>query len=783
MSFSLHMRRLFVLTICYALVIFPLQTSRGAVVTLKNNMQLEGKVGKIHAIGQNPLTPDAAGGPIKVTSILIIDDELRRMFVPTKQVINAAEAAPVVHERIKIKQRVATSGRRVAGVGPIIRITPFDEWGRRIFSMKTPRGQVDIVQGITEVTPSYCKVEGLLGSNAYVWDMRIRTSSIPRATLSKILYGQIDPKNPDERQRVVQLYIQAGRYQDAGAELAQIIEEFPELRDKEKQVRSLRQSGARRLIEEIEMRRESGQHALAINMLQNFPVDGVAGETLILVRELLGEYEAIQAKGKKVLELLQQHMGELKDAELRDRLKSIHEEIAAELNIHTLGRMADYLRLADDKKLTAEQKLSLAISGWLLGVGSGTENMGVSRDLPQVRDLVREYLRAVHAHERDDILAKLETLEGSTPSYLAKLLAHMKPAIEPPTLEENAVPGFYTLTTPGIVGEPDVKYHVQLPPGYDPYQHYPCVVTLNGSGTNATQQLEWWAGTYNEKMKMRTGQATRHGYIVIAPVWSKEHQTKYKYSAQEHAAVLHSLRDACRQFSIDTDRVFLSGHSMGGDAAWDIGLAHPDLWAGVMPVVATKDKYISHYYENARNTVPFYFVGGQLDGDRMEKNKMDLNRYMQYAGFDVIVVQYQGRGHEHFQDEIQSLFKWMNLQERDFYPRDFKAMSMRPWDNFFWWVELDEFPERSMVSPAKWPEAGKRAASTEAKVLETNGVHVDTAASKATIWLSPDIVDFEKRITINRRSQAIQPSSQTMLEDVRTRGDRQHPFWAKVEID
>ena len=35
-------------------------------------------------------------------------------------------------------------------------------------------------------------------------------------------------------------------------------------------------------------------------------------------------------------------------------------------------------------------------------------------------------------------------------------------------------------------------------------------------------------------------------------------------------------------FSIDTDRVFLSGHGVGGDAVYDIGLAHPEHWAGVI---------------------------------------------------------------------------------------------------------------------------------------------------------------------------------------------------------
>ena len=34
---------------------------------------------------------------------------------------------------------------------------------------------------------------------------------------------------------------------------------------------------------------------------------------------------------------------------------------------------------------------------------------------------------------------------------------------------------------------------------------------------------------------------------------------------------------------------------------------------------------------------------------------------------------------------------------------------------------------------------------------------------------------------MNGRDPAIRPSLDTILEDVRTRGDRQHPFWAKIE--
>jgi len=174
-----------------------------------------------------------------------------------------------------------------------------------------------------------------------------------------------------------------------------------------------------------------------------------------------------------------------------------------------------------------------------------------------------------------------------------------------------------------LENEPDVPYLVQLPPEYDPHVKYPTIVTLQGAGTTPEQQISWWAGesrqpatvppkdaaNANDPNKvgaprtipaafavdpkiepalgaanspdvtqsdddsggppipdihtMRLGQATRQGYIVIAPAWTKPHQTQYQYSAREHAAVLDTLRDACRRFSIDTDRVYLSAIQWG----------------------------------------------------------------------------------------------------------------------------------------------------------------------------------------------------------------------------
>ncbi len=760
-------------------LLFLPAASQAAEVTLKNGVRVEGALGKIGAMGESPLAAETGAGEVDVRLVVLVDDDLRRTFFSTYQVQELASPAPTPRERILVRQRVASSGKRIVGLGPIIRVTPFDDWGRRIFSMNTLSGQEDVVQGITEITPTYTKVEGLMGAKPYVWDMRIATSGIPRETLSRIMLGQIDRESADDRLRIVRLYIESDRYSDARTELEEIIGDFPELNELEEQVRRLRQLGAQRAIKEIELRAAAGQHRRAYAMLSSFPTEGVAGETLLRVSDMREEYERQTATRDQVLALLEQQIAELPSEEQQRVLQSFREELAAEVSMHTLPRMADYVRLAGSAELPLANKLALAVSGWLLGSGSGGDNLAVAVSQLQVRDIIRRYLTSTRKHERDAALAELASLEGSDPVSLAKILANMKPPYELPEPHEG-VPGLFRLTAPGLTGEPDVAFFVQLPDEYDPYRRYPTIVTLNGAGTTPEQQIDWWAGSYNPNMETRLGQAARQGYIVIAPVWLREHQREYEYSAQEHAAVLNALRHSCRRFAIDTDRVYLSGHSIGGDAAWDMGLAHPDLWAGVLPIVATSDRYVTRYWENGRH-VPFYFVSGELDGDKLRRNSGDWGRYLKRAGFDTMIVEYKGRGHEHFHDEIQHLFGWMQRHVRNFHPREFKVASMRPWDNFFWWVEVSSYPTPSMVAPAAWPPpSGARPAMTEATVLDSNGLSVKTAADRITFWLSPEIVDFNERMTIQgRRNLEIRPSAEVMLEDVRTRGDRLHPFWAK----
>jgi predicted esterase len=758
----------------------------GAEIVMKDGRVLRGKLGRLDSVAESLLGSEADAEGLK--RIVFLDDSLRRIFVPKDQITTADPAGGnQAVERFRLRQPVAAGGNAIKAVGAAIKIEQFDKFGRRTFSMMTAGGKVDVIQAITEITPEWTKVEGV----KYMWDMRIATNSIPRDVLHAILMNQIDPKKLEDRKKLARFYLQCERYEEARAALEAILQDFPNQTDIREQlepsIQAIRQLSAKRLLSELKLRRAAGQHKMVAELLKKFPTENVAGETLQAVREMIKDYEILEGRRAKAAKTIYALVDQVKIDGVREVLGPIAKEIGDQLDVDNLGRMAALLQNMDDPTMPAEEKLALAISGWVMGADTATPKISAALSAQRVRRLIEQYVNEPTKPKRAALLRGLPSEESAVAKQMAAILAHMKPPIAMPESIANQ-PGFFKLQAPGPEGQAAIDYAIQLPPEYNPYRRYPMVVTLHGAGITPSQQIDWWAGLW--QVGGRMGQATRHGYIVLAPEWMTAHQKEFGSSAREHAAVLNCLRDACRRFAVDTDRVFLSGHSIGGDAAWDIGLSHPDLWAGVIPIGADSLRYCTHYYMNAK-MLPFYVICGELDGNRLARNAKDLDRYF-HKVFNITVVEYLGRGHENFSDEVLRIFDWMGRFRRDFFPRDFVCHSMRQWDNYFWWVEVDGFPPLGMVDPASWPpRRGFQPIKVAGAIRKNNNLSVSTSTSKVTVWLSPEVIDFSAQadhrvsITVNGRaingSTIIKPNVEVMLEDARARGDRQHPFWAKIE--
>lgn len=767
-----------VLPLLIAVVLLP--AARGDRVELADGRVLEGSFAMVGGVADNPLEDGAAeqqaGQPI-----LVCDDGLTRTMVSKRRVVRAERSAEALGtERLTIPQLVPEKGRRVVGIGSIVAATPFDDYGRRTLSLATATGRVDLVQGITEITPRWVKVEGLQTEKPLVLDMRMATTSVPREVLSRVIATHLDRGDSEQRLRLVRLLLQSERYADARAELDEVLRDFPDLAHLAAERKTLARLAAGQMHDEILLRGRAGQDRFAIEMLDAFPVDDAAPEVLQAVKESRDDYRRRREDAARLVAAVRGRLAGIEDAGDRAAATAIVAEIEQGLSFATLGRLATFDQLGTDTTMAADRAVALAINGWLQTPGNAA-NLKVALSGVRVRELVREYLRSDGEEARRGVLAKLREEEAFDAATIAAVAASMRPPLDPP---EPSSPGLFSLAVPLPGGGPEIECLVQLPPEYDPLRRYPAIVTLHSAVSTPLNQIEWWAGPPAPD-GLRRGQATRHGTIVIAPAWGRQGQSAYEFSAREHAAVLATLRACLRRFSIDTDRVFLSGHSLGGDAAWDVALAHPDLWAGLVMITPTADRYVRHYWPNAKS-LPIYVVGGELDGTTIARNAVDLDRCLE-RGFDLTYVEYRGRGHEHYSDEILRLFDWMGRKQRTFFPQTIDVVSMRPWDRFFWWVELESAPPRTVVLPTNWPPpANTRPLSIEAKTGANNSLTVRCGAERVKVWLAPELVDFTRPVSVTidgrqARTGRITPDIELLLEDLRLRADRQHPFWAVVE--
>ena len=112
-----------------------------------------------------------------------------------------------------------------------------------------------------------------------------------------------------------------------------------------------------------------------------------------------------------------------------------------------------------------------------------------------------------------------------------------------------------------------VQYYAIRPAlrsGSDPI---PLILSLHGAGVEALGQ----AGAYESKpWAMLAAPTNRRPYGFNWEDWGR-------------IDAFEVLNQVMNHFRIDTDRIYLTGHSMGGHGAWQIGGLFPDKWAAVGP--------------------------------------------------------------------------------------------------------------------------------------------------------------------------------------------------------
>ena len=220
----------------------------------------------------------------------------------------------------------------------------------------------------------------------------------------------------------------------------------------------------------------------------------------------------------------------------------------------------------------------------------------------------------------------------------------------------------------------DIPYTLFVPSTYDPQKPAPLVVTLHGLNITPLQQI-LFDGT--------TDLAERHGFIVLAPMgfnvsswWGSRAGTPVdtaavkpggdvRYSTTELAeidtlALLKSIRE---HYAVDSDRIYLMGHSMGGAGTYYLGGKYNEIWAGLAPISGAGG--IADGAAERYKSLPTLIMHGAKDSIVPAANSRKAVAALQAVGAPHVYLEFPDKDHEFWirrgAAQMEKVFLFFNL--------------------------------------------------------------------------------------------------------------------------
>src|ERR1043166_5003507 len=205
------------------------------------------------------------------------------------------------------------------------------------------------------------------------------------------------------------------------------------------------------------------------------------------------------------------------------------------------------------------------------------------------------------------------------------------------------------------------NYLLFLPEGYDANspRRWPLILFLHGIGERGNDP---WKVKIHGPPKVAEKMAS-FPFIVLSPQcpngqwWSNE--------------ILTALLDeAVAKHKVDTNRIYLTGLSMGGFGAWSLAMEFPERFAAVAPLCGGGNPYYPNAYDARRRaalkSLPFWVFHGDQDRSVALVESERMVNALKKLGCDVKFTVYEGVGHDCWTQTYSDprLYAWFLEHER-----------------------------------------------------------------------------------------------------------------------
>lgn len=228
---------------------------------------------------------------------------------------------------------------------------------------------------------------------------------------------------------------------------------------------------------------------------------------------------------------------------------------------------------------------------------------------------------------------------------------------------------FEARTFEGAAGK--LNYRLLKPKDYDPNRKYPLVLFLHGAGErgdNNQAQLVHGMNDFASDEVME-----KYPAFVVAPQcpdnkkWVEVDWGAMKHTAPEKASdslqlSFDALAALQKEFSIDANKIYVTGLSMGGYGTWDALERRPDYFAAGAPICGGGD--VGNAKKLAK--LPIWAFHGDKDGAVKVERTRDMIAAIKEAGGDPKYTEYPGVGHDSWSATYRNpeFYAWLFAQAR-----------------------------------------------------------------------------------------------------------------------
>jgi predicted peptidase len=232
-----------------------------------------------------------------------------------------------------------------------------------------------------------------------------------------------------------------------------------------------------------------------------------------------------------------------------------------------------------------------------------------------------------------------------------------------------------------------LAYQLMKPADYDSGKKYPLVVFLHGSGERGTDNAAQLKNGVKEFVGSAEARAKYPCFALVPQCPPDDSWSPPAYPESGPTGASRRLLDVIqalqKEFSIDGQRLYIGGLSMGGFGTWDLISRYPEYFAAAFPICGGGPQPRAALVKD----IPVWVFQGGADPTVLPKLAQEMVAAIQKAGGKPKYTEYPGVGHNSWTNAFKEpeLLPWLFAQKRSD-PGSLKAAALPP-----------------AVAPAGWP--------------------------------------------------------------------------------